>query len=128
MNEYEYIGKYRALTINYVEDLRGLSIIVSYTGRFTVVFSNNTALKGGAMSYIGSGLFHELIFQGNTNVTLTNNKAKEGGAVHHSSSSHITFTGSAVVNVCNNEVLQSGGAISISHNSTILFTGRSTTY
>jgi len=106
---------------------KGLSIIVSFTESSNVEFSNNTAQQGGALFCEGN-LLHELVFQGNTNVTFTNNRANEGGALYIFSPSHITFTGSAIVNVYNNEVLQSGGAISLSHNSILWFTGRSAIY
>ena len=103
---------------------------INFTGNSTVIFSNtcNTARLGGAL-YVGPNSYDsEIIFQGNTNVTFVSNQAMEGGAVFSSLFSLVAFTGSAVVDFCNNTASLSGGAILLHEYCGILFTGRSNVY
>ena len=94
-------------------DESGSFVTVSFTGKSTEIFSNNATQISGALS-LTEGSLHDLIFQGDKDVTFLNNKAKKGGTVYCSETSIITFTGCAVVNVYNNEALQSRVAILLS--------------
>jgi len=113
-----------ALMIDVQRNLRSTAR-VDFTGNSKVIFSNNSAPQGGAVQFVSN--LHELIilFQRNTNVTFVNNKATQGGALYCSTTSQITFSGSAIVGFCNNTASLSGGAILLFHGN-ICFKGVST--
>ena len=81
------IGRYRGGAISISNDIKGLSTnVIMFTGNSKVIFSNNTAPKGGVLHFIDktskANVYpRQMIFQRNANVTFVNNSATQGGAI-----------------------------------------------
>ena len=86
---------------------------ILFSGYSFVTFINNTADKGGAVSFSDSNV----IIQGYCTVKFNNNIAlySSGGAIKCSNNSNIMIKGNSNLIVSNNKASQNGGAI-YSHN------------
>ena len=127
---------------------------VIFSGHSFITFSNNTALRGGAVVFFESNVYVEeystvnfngnvalyssgsafkcsnnsnITIKGNSIVTFNNNNAgQSGGAIYSNNMCHIVFKGSSTSKFVNNNAVYNGGATLGSQLSTMIFEGNST--
>ena len=89
---------------------------LTFGGISMVLFTNNTATRGGA---IYSNLLIDVKFNANSTTTFIHNSADYGGALCFENNADMIFKGNSKIKFINNKADQSGGAVHCTHTANI---------